>query len=80
MSLEMSDRDQGICHIDLTGDGDRFENGFVDPNLCGVISPQAICDQNRSIDNRLCESIFKSGGEMRYRLAPGSGIEGVGIG
>jgi len=80
MTLEMCDSDQGVCHVYFTGDGNCFENRFVNPNLYGTIASQAIGDQDRSIDDRRCESIFKSGSKMRDRFAPGSNIEGVGIG
>ena len=80
MTLEMGDADEGVCHIDLMGDGDCFEKRFVNPDLDGAISPQAIGDQERGIDDRLCESILIGGGQVGDRLTPGSGIEGVGIG
>ena len=77
MTLEMGDGHQGICHIDLTGDGDCFEEGFINSNLDGIIPSKTICDQNGGIDDRLCEPILESSGQMGDRFTSSSGVEGV---
>jgi hypothetical protein len=79
MTLEVGHADQDVSHMDITGDGDCFEEGFVNPYVHGTISPKAIGNENGRIDDRIGKPMLIGSGQMGDGLLPHPSIEGVRI-
>src|SRR4030042_2555397 len=79
MTREMSHADHNRRHMDITGDGDCFEKGFVNPYVDGTISPKAIGNEDGGIDDRIGKPMLIGSGQMGNGLLPHPSGGGVRI-
>ncbi len=80
VALEMGHRNQGVRLYDLRADVGGFDVFSLQGDGPFGFAPQAIGDDQGRVHHAVGETIPDGGGQVAGRVAPGPGVEGVGVG